>query len=486
MLVREVFYMKKIKRFIFPLSLVLLLAACNNGRSASSSEIKSESKSESSQSETTSIVSSSEEESIVSSESSVSSISSESSSEAPEPSAFVLEEPEDTSMVSEKVKAYVDAMREQEESLEDPYMLGDGQLGGEAGVDVENYLDEGDVEGRNATVNGKIPNRSDKNMGIELKFSVAEGHEADTYKVLVADNEDFENAKELETSENEVTVRNLFVNTEYYWKVVTDDEESDVETFTTGDYPRWILTRSLTGEEDGRGIYNVRDNGGYMTSSGKRVKQGLVYRGGEITTMTSMGHYNTITNVAKKAFREDMGMVGGIELDLRGTSDISDGYRACGFAENGDIDYVMHAIKSYEQTFTQTRSEVKPIFEEILANADEKPVYYHCFGGADRTGTIGFLLNGLLGVSYTDLVIDFELTSYSSINNEHIRSHIQGHQHQYDRWPALINQIKTDTTNGYAYDADASLAENIYEFLSVACDVDTDALDHIIEIMLED
>ena len=322
-------------------------------------------------------------------------------------------------------------------------------------------------------------------MGVELKFEVKEGHEADKYKVLVADNKNFENAKELETAGNAVTVRNLFVNTEYYWKVVAGEEESDVATFETEDYPRWILARSLDGEEGGRGIYNVRDNGGYMTSSGKRVKQGLVFRGGEITTMTSSGHYNTITEVAKKAFREDMGMVGGIELDLRGNSDIGDGYKACGFAEDGDIDYVMHAIKSYEQTFTQTRSEVAPIFE-ILKNADKKPVYYHCFGGADRTGTIGFLLNGVLGVSYTDLVIDFELTSYSSINNEHIRSHIQGHQHSYDRWPALINQIKNDTTGGYKYDADASLEDNIENFLVKACSVPQSTIDTIRDIMLED
>ena len=229
-----------------------------------------------------------------------------------------------------------------------------------------------------------------------------------------------------------------------------------------------------------------------MTESGKRVKQGLVYRGGEITTMSSNGHYNTITEVAKKAFREDMGMVGGVELDLRGTGDISDGYKACGFAEDGDIEYVMHAIKSYEQTFTQTRSEVAPIFE-LLKNADNKPVYFHCFGGADRTGTIGFLLNGLLGVSYTDLVIDFELTSYSSIDNEHIRCHMpdntslgEKHQHSYDRWPALINQIKTDTTGGYAWDESALLKDNIEEFLVKACSVPQATIDTIRDIMLED
>ncbi len=437
--------MKKMRYGIFPVAIALLLTACggNNSEPAKSSQ-------------------------------------------APKDDNFTLIDPTDTSMVSSKVKAYVDAMREQEESLDDPYNLGDGQLGGETGVQVENFLDEGDVNGKNQTVNGQIPDRSDKNMGVELKFESKLDLEPNEYKVLVADNEDFENAKELVPNENlEVNARNLFVNTEYYWKVVVGDEESEVKTFETGDYPRWILARSLTGEEGGRGIYNVRDNGGYMTSSGKRVKQGLVYRGGEITTMTSSGHYNTITEVAKKAFREDMGMVGGIELDLRGNSDIGDGYKACGFAEDGDIDYVMHAIKSYEQTFTNTRNEVAPIFE-ILKNADKKPVYYHCFGGADRTGTIGFLLNGVLGVSYTDLVIDFELTSYSSINNEHIRSHIQGHQHSYDRWPALINQIKNDTTGGYAYDANASLEDNIENFLVKACSVPQETINTIRDIMLED
>ena len=404
---------------------------------------------------------------------------------------FTLINPEDTSMLTANCKAYIDDMREQEQSIEDPYKYSDLNLYEGVHIEDTKYLDTGDPEGENRS-RGKIPNRSDKSMGVDLKFDVQEGHEADEYKVLVSDNENFENAKELTTTGNSVTVRNLFVNTEYYWKVVAGDEESSVESFTTGDYPRWMTCRSLTGEEDGRGIYNVRDLGGYMTESGKRVKQGLVYRGGEITTMSSNGHYNTITEVAKKAFREDMGMVGGVELDLRGTGDISDGYKACGFAEDGDIEYVMHAIKSYEQTFTQTRSEVAPIFE-LLKNADNKPVYFHCFGGADRTGTIGFLLNGLLGVSYTDLVIDFELTSYSSIDNEHIRCHMpdntslgEKHQHSYDRWPALINQIKTDTTGGYAWDESALLKDNIEEFLVKACSVPQATIDTIRDIMLED
>jgi len=425
--------MKRMKYSIFSLAMVLFLASCSSDNSKSQED---------------------------------------KSSETPKNDNFTLVDPVDTSMVSAKVKAYVDAMREQEETLDDPYMYDD--LGGENGVTVEDFLDEGEVNGQNRTVNGQIPDRSDKNLGVNLKFESTLDLQPDEYKVLVSQDEDFENAKEFVPDANlSVNVQNLFVNTQYYWKVVTDDEESEVKTFETEDYPRWISARPL---------YNVRDNGGYMTSSGRRVKQGLVYRGGEITTTTMSGHYNTIAESSKDAFRNVMKI--GVELDLRGASDIYDGYNACAFAENGDIEYKQYAIKSYEETFTRTRNMVAPIFE-ILKEADEKPVYYHCFGGADRTGTIGFLLNGVLGVSYTDLVIDFELTSYSSINNEHIRNHIPGHQHQYDDWPALINQLKTDTTGGYAYDEDKSLEDNIESFLVKACSVPQDTIDTIRQIMLE-
>ena len=477
--------MKNIKKIIFPLSLVLLLAACRSNSGETSKNNSSESKSEAS-----SVVSSSSSAATTSTESTESSVESISSSEAPAPKNIVLVEPEDTSMLTENCKAYIDDVRASIGDDVDPYKYHEIALNIEDSTKA--YLDTGDVDGQNRTVSGKIPNRSDKSLGVDLHFESSLDLEPSDYKVLVSlDENDFSKAKEYDVGEGfSVNVKNLFVNTEYYWKVVSDAEESEVGSFTTGDYPRWITCRSLTGEEEGRGIYNVRDLGGYMTESGQRVKQGLVYRGGEITTMTSSGHYNTITQVAKKAFREDMGMVGGVELDLRGASDISDGYKACGFAEDGDIEYVQKAIKSYEQTFTQpnnddARQMVRDIFE-ILKNADQKPVYFHCFGGADRTGTIGFMLNGLLGVSYEDLVIDFELTSYSSINNEHIRNHLDGHQHQYDRWPKLIQQIQTDTTGGYAWDDDALLMDNIENYLVKACGVPQETIDTIRDIMLED
>ena len=86
-------------------------------------------------------------------------------------SNFALFDPEDTSMVSENVKRYIDDMREQEKGLEDPYKW--NALNGENTVDIDEtgldvnsdqrkYLDKGDVNGQNRTVNGQVPDRSDK------------------------------------------------------------------------------------------------------------------------------------------------------------------------------------------------------------------------------------------------------------------------------------------------------------------------------------
>ena len=397
---------------------------------------------------------------------------------------ITLINPEDTSMVTSNVKQYIDDMRQQEQQYKieggDIYKLWD--LYGADGINIDEgskkdeervYLDTGEVNGKNATVRNKIPDRSDKNTGVNLKFEVKEGHEQEEYNVVISTNEDFENSTQYATSENSINIQNLFANTKYYWKVVAGEEESKPGEFTTGNYVRWISARP---------VYNVRDLGGYMTQSGKRVKQGLVYRGGEITNKVWGDHTLTNTEESKAIFNDVMNI--GVELDLRGASDIGDGYKDYAFRP-GENRYKQHAIKSYEETFTKTRSEVAAIFD-LLANADNEHVYFHCYGGADRTGTIGFLLNGLLGVSYSDLVIDFELTSYSSINNEHIRCHIDGYQHQYDRWPKLINQIKTDTTGGYAYDESKLLKDNIKEFLLKACSVKEESINRIEQIMLED
>ena len=65
--------------------------------------------------------------------------------------------------------------------------------------------------------------------------------------------------------------------------------------------------------------------------------------------------------------------------------------------------------RAYNANYTKS---IKSIFE-VLGDENNYPIMFHCNAGADRTGTVAFLINGVLGVSYEDLTRDFELTSFS-------------------------------------------------------------------------
>ena len=59
---------------------------------------------------------------------------------------------------------------------------------------------------------------------------------------------------------------------------------------------------------------------------------------------------------------------------------------------------------------TKGREQFVKIFRVFLDDANY-PIVFHCRGGADRTGTVGMILNALLGVSEEDLWKDYQVTA---------------------------------------------------------------------------
>ncbi len=214
-----------------------------------------------------------------------------------------------------------------------------------------------------------------------------------SYTIYFSENADFSNAITLVT--NSAIIKNTILTPgkTYYWKVVgtlTSDALGGGRIKVKDAPVRWINID---------GVGNVRDMGGWKTSSGKTVKYGMLYRGRKLEDVTEEG-IATIKRLGLKT-----------ELDIRYASQK---FQTPGTGMNyefiespGQYDGVM---KNEPEVF---KASYKRLFE-LLSDESNYPFYAHCNAGADRTGTYAFIVNGLLGVSYEDLTRDFELTSFSS------------------------------------------------------------------------
>lgn len=242
---------------------------------------------------------------------------------------------------------------------------------------------------------------------------------------------------------NVFKVHNLLRNQIYYWKIVDlkTKEESEIFCFKTGDYPRALKVDY---------IFNVRDFGGYNTKFNKRIKQNLLFRGCELVTkkyvvkgnleknQQTQVHSKLLYKNGLKVLRNDFRI--GAEIDLRSFEEANKIKKSVLSTLWKKVDYFEQWTYSYDDIFLENdefKEWMKKIFE-IISYADRKPVYIHCWGGADRTGTICFLLGALLGMSYTDLVIEYELVSFN--NNERSHSDLSP-KYEWQRFPQMIEKF---------------------------------------------
>lgn len=192
----------------------------------------------------------------------------------------------------------------------------------------------------------------------------------------------------------------------YYYKVLSGDDEVTAGTFTATGVVRMIATQKGS---------NVRDLGGRITMDGRRVRYGRLFRGGEMHA----GTHTTMTT-ADLAEMARLGLEA--ELDLRSTNDTNGSAPSRSAISGADYKFI-DLIESSEKIITKTgnpekvRDGIHFIAECMKA---DKPVYFHCIWGADRTGAFGLFLGSILGFTLDDLCKDFELTSFSKAGKRYI------------------------------------------------------------------
>ena len=198
------------------------------------------------------------------------------------------------------------------------------------------------------------------------------------------------------------TIYNLIPGQAYYWEKTSDATVNGFIIFTgerrnlnTGDDVR--NTRDLGG-------LAVVDNNGNVTG---HLKYGKLFRG---TQLSSSSAVTELTNLGIDS-----------ELDLRSSSEASNNQYAISRYQRIEAQnyYVNWDTQNQDEAnyYSITRSAVKYAMQEIATN--HKNLYFHCRIGADRTGTVAYVLEGLLGVREEDRVQDYELTFFYGLVRIH-------------------------------------------------------------------
>lgn len=231
------------------------------------------------------------------------------------------------------------------------------------------------------------------------------------YQVYLSDERHFVNSEKYLTTETSLTIDNIIPNREYYWKVkVTDNDGgqkfSNVYTFTPTAYVRTM---------DIDGVKNMRDVGGLVTTDGKTIQYGIMYRS---------AHFDSITEKGKEQIKR-LGVK--TDIDLRGESNTVSplgenvrrlNYNAPYYVDEADGNGIQSGLNGAE-------SYVKEFVKEFKACAapDNYPIGFHCSLGRDRTGTLAAMLYAVSGVSRYDIVKEYELSwlSTAAANNVSIQ-----------------------------------------------------------------
>lgn len=291
---------------------------------------------------------------------------------------------------------------------------------------------------------------------------------AENYTVEISETADFAHKQVLNATQTSVEVYNLKIATTYYWRVSNGKVTSDVGTFvTSANGPRNLYVDGVT---------NFRDVGGWMTESGKRIKQGVLFRSARLNASyrtDEQGNevkYEEPNQVVAEITAAGIDVVKqlGIKTEVDFRLDERNGYpqgvTPCSVVDG--VDYVALPMSGSKTMLTDNEQQLKTLVE-MLADESNYPLLYHCNIGTDRTGMVSYLVGALCGMNAHDLLIDYLFSNFGNIQDT--KSPSNAHNSFFG-----LSDYQGDTLQ--------QRAENF--FLSIG--VSQKTLDKVVDNLLED
>jgi len=196
-------------------------------------------------------------------------------------------------------------------------------------------------------------------------------------------------------------------------------------------------------------VINFRDVGGYYNKDGNKIKEGVLFRSGDLSKLTDIG-IERINHLGIKTI-----------YDLRTSDEISarpdripDGVSYIHFpiySENEQPSGLLRAIsrfnlKDYWDEFNivilaeKKASKYGELFKKI-ANNDQNPILVHCTAGKDRVGIGIALFLLMLDVSEDVVVADYTKSNYYF---PQILNYAQSRYDEHKQFTTLFNMSAVD------------------------------------------
>ena len=205
---------------------------------------------------------------------------------------------------------------------------------------------------------------------------------------------------------NNGKIYNMIPGEYYKWELSTD---SSVYGYIHATGERRII--SIDNATNIDKIRNVRDFGGIKVDKNGdgtidgTIKYGILYRGEAI-----------IGNDSAKYFTK-LGIQN--EMDLRKAADHGSNNESAlpnlvtdSSGKTFEIKHYAIDKENYSGYYDMSRAALTRVMQEVVNGGNDYALYIHCRIGADRTGTLAYLIEGILGAPEEERYKDYELTYY--------------------------------------------------------------------------